>query len=554
MRIINLCSLGLASILSLIALYTSSTSHSRSMAIYESNVSVIKNKRFALIILFSVFIFVRLYQFGEIPGGVNQDEALSAVDAYYLANNGTDHYGIIFPVHMKAWDYGQQSSLLPYTMVPFIKILGLSIYSVRLPALVISCIGAFFCYLLTKELFGEEVSFILAFLLSVNPWHIMQSRWALDCNLFPHIIIIAVYFLVKSISVSKNNTALLIVSMFFFGLSMYTYGIAIYTVPFFLLITCVLLLYKKAVTKKQVFLAIVSYLFVAWPFIFCMAINYFRLPSIEVLGVTIPFFPNSERSADILFFSDNILRQIGRNLIYFARSAVLQMNGPHFQPWNSIEEFGTSYYFSTPFIVLGAIILICSFFRDLSVTHAVLICFLISCVFCGIVTNSVNINRINIVYYPLLILCSIGIFATISYFKYNASIIFSVYLVLFALFCNTYFSSYKAEIASVFKQDLGFSCTSTMDILNDSGTILVVCDDKDGDKLSGTEALCMYYQIAYNSGNGYNGKVICKQLEPSDLNNQCYSAYVFPYNYASNFSNEKYNLQQFGQFCSAIRK
>lgn len=80
-------------------------------------------------IIFCALLFVgfaiRVWQFGMIPDGMNQDGAMAAVDAKALADHGTDRYGMYMPVHFTAWGYGQMSVLLSYMMVPFIKVFGL---------------------------------------------------------------------------------------------------------------------------------------------------------------------------------------------------------------------------------------------------------------------------------------------------------------------------------------------------------------------------------------------------------------------------------------------
>lgn len=73
-------------------------------------------------IIVLVALFIRIYKFGSVPGGFNQDGAMAAVDGKALADYGTDRYGMKLPVHLTAWGYGQMSALLSYLMVPFIKL------------------------------------------------------------------------------------------------------------------------------------------------------------------------------------------------------------------------------------------------------------------------------------------------------------------------------------------------------------------------------------------------------------------------------------------------
>ena len=91
---------------------------------------------------------------------------------------------------------------------------------------------------------------------------------------------------------------------------MYCYGVSIYTVPPLLLFSAIYLFKENYVKIKDIILAIVSYLFIAWPFILTMIINFLKLKTVKIFGFTIPYFKDSVRSNDILFFSNHIIKQI----------------------------------------------------------------------------------------------------------------------------------------------------------------------------------------------------------------------------------------------------
>ena len=109
-----------------------------------------RKRKAAFWAIFLFAVIVRCIGFVSIPGGVNQDEAMAAVDGWALAQYGTDRFGVRFPVHFSAWQYGQMSVLLSYCMVPFIKLLGFQTAAVRLPALLISCGGVALVYLVGR--------------------------------------------------------------------------------------------------------------------------------------------------------------------------------------------------------------------------------------------------------------------------------------------------------------------------------------------------------------------------------------------------------------------
>lgn len=201
-----------------------------------------------LITIIIIGVLVRLWQFGVIPSGFNQDGAMAAVDGLALAKYGTDCFGTWLPAHLYAWGYSQMSSLLSYLIALFIKIFNFSPIVVRLPQLLVSIMGGIFFYLFMKDIFGKKIGLLAAFFVAINPWHFMQSRWTLEANLLPHFFMGGLYFLNKGITQKKKY---IYISMIFFGLSMYCYGIAIYTIPFFLILTAVFYYVKKQINIKK---------------------------------------------------------------------------------------------------------------------------------------------------------------------------------------------------------------------------------------------------------------------------------------------------------------
>ena len=72
-----------------------------------------------------VVIFLRFWNLGNVPIGLNIDEASYGWDAYSLLKSGHDQWGIPWPLHLKSFgDY--KPAALSYTMIPFIKFLGLN--------------------------------------------------------------------------------------------------------------------------------------------------------------------------------------------------------------------------------------------------------------------------------------------------------------------------------------------------------------------------------------------------------------------------------------------
>ena len=382
-------------------------------------------------IIFGVIMFfacaIRVWQFGLVPYGMNQDGAMGAIDAKALADYGTDRLGMYMPVHLQAWGFGQMSALMSYLTVPFIWLFGLNPVSARLPILIVSCLALWVFYLLLKDVFDTLTAQMGLALCALAPWHFIQSRWSLDCNLFPHMILFGVFFLVKAIKAEKKRKLKFGLSMFFFAMCMYSYGVSIYTIPLLLILCCVYLLIKKMVSIKEIILCVAVYLFFAWPFILTMMINTFGWETIETPIFTIPNFPGSQRSADILFFSEDIYEQFINNIKSLWNILTEGLDAP----WNAVNGFSTIYICMTPLMVVGIFAAIHRFiaFRKIRKNNTdydsgdaivygkenyriagmvILGFWFIVSIWCGIITANVNTNRENILIYMMMIIAVVG--------------------------------------------------------------------------------------------------------------------------------------------------
>ncbi|MCD7750195.1 MAG: glycosyltransferase family 39 protein [Lachnospiraceae bacterium] len=431
--------------------------------VWNKQAGILKSSKayeLALFLIICIALFIRLYRFAQVPGGMNQDSAMAAVDAKALAEYGTDRFGMRYPVHLTAWGTSQMSSLLSYLMIPFIKLLGFSVFSVSLPQLLASLLGLLFLYLLIRDVFGKDAALVVLFFGAICPWHILQSRWPLDCNLFPHFLIAAVYFLYLSVRKEAVRIRYLFLSMFLFGLSMYCYGVSIYTVPLFLLGACIYLLCIKKVTFRDVCLAFLAYMLIAWPFIACMAINFLKINTITTPFFTIPYFADSVRASDILFFSENIGVQLLANIRSLLTATVLQGSD---LLWNNMEIFGSMYLFSMPFAFTGLFALLR--YRRKNTGAVLIVLFLMVGIWCGLITNNVNINRVNIIYYPIMILVGIGIY--VSVFLLPGCLIQCVtgmiYTAAFAHLAIVYFTTYAVAVGQTFYEDFAAALLSIKD-------------------------------------------------------------------------------------------
>ena len=410
-----------------------------------------RRRQILFFLLFAGILAVRFFRFPQVPGGLNQDGAMGAVDAKALGDYGTDRFGTFLPAHFKAWGYGQMSVLLSYLSVPFIRVLGLNKLAMRLPLLIVSLTGIWGVYRIVAAVHGRNAAGIALFLTAMNPWHFMQSRWALDCNLFPHMFILGFCFLVNGLRKKKS----LYISMLFFALCMYSYGVSFYMVPFFLLAAALLLLRVKKVTGRECMVCILIYFGISWPVYGTMLINFMKWETVSLPFVTMPYFEERIRSGDILFFAEDMGEQLLINLKALLRVVFWQRED---LPWNSMKEFGTMYQCTMPFILLGGVLV---FRRAINrgtwteqrIGAGLLCAFWFFGILTGLLINSVNVNRINIIFYVHIIFAAVGIEFVVRKWKTLLFVTGAVFLIHYTCFCAQYFTRWSEEIDRAFYGD-----------------------------------------------------------------------------------------------------
>lgn len=400
-------------------------------------------------ILFLLGAMIRLVYIGSIPPGLNQDEASIGYDAYAILHYGIDRNGIHLPVHLIAWGSGQ-NALYAYLSMPFILLFGLSPLSVRALSAVMGLLGMLFFYLIMHRLFASRTAGIAAmFFIAINPWHIMMSRWALESNLFPTLVLIAVYFLIKSFQEPKwiyGFTAVL-------ALSLYAYGTAYFFVPVFALGVVILLLYSKKLKLRTLLWSGGLLVLLALPIFLFVLINHYDLQGITTRLFSIPklTMPRVEQISSV--FGGQMLQTASDNAKAFGK---ILLSGDDGLPWNSIAPYGYAYPIALPFAVIGLVFMIHSLWtrRAESKPYAVVLLWLLSALLMACITN-VNINRINIVFYPLIMLVTAGCIWLYRKVRIAGMLSAAAFAILFGFFITEYFRDFPERIGPAFYDSIG---------------------------------------------------------------------------------------------------
>lgn len=413
---------------------------------------------FAAIMLLGVWI--RVWRVPEVPGGVYHDEAMNAAEALSLLRTGADQYGTSWPVHFNAWRYGQMSALLPYLTVPFLAMFGVTRLAIRLPILIMSLLALPVMWDLSRRVLGRRFALLALALTAICPWQIVQSRWALDCNTMGHMFLFATYFLLLGL----EKKPWLYVSMVFFGLTMYSYGVALYTVPVFLLAACAYLLRQKRLRWGEVVACGAVYLAVAWPFLLTMVINALEWETIHVGAMTLERFPDSGRAKDILLFSEDPLRQFIWNLQSLLAATVMQTEGDTIAAYFATRSL---YAFSLPAIVAGVYLVwrrrrggvperALAAAQQTHTGLTLMFFWVCAMLLCGLLTNFTTSQRSNAIFYPLLFCVAYALYEATRRVRWLAPVLVALYVLGFTTFYQGYFhdASYRLRTDAVMENDL----------------------------------------------------------------------------------------------------
>ncbi len=185
---------------------------------------IMKYRKWILIGIIVLAFVLRFWHLNSYPA-LNADEASIGYDAYSLITTGKDQHGNSWPVNFQSFnDY--KPGLYVYIVLPFVKLLGLNEWAVRIPNAFLGVVSIYVVYLLIKELFGKEkerFALIGSLFLAISPWHIHFSRGGWEANTATFFVALGVLFFVKYFNSLKNNRSYIVLSVLAFVASIYCY-------------------------------------------------------------------------------------------------------------------------------------------------------------------------------------------------------------------------------------------------------------------------------------------------------------------------------------------
>jgi 4-amino-4-deoxy-L-arabinose transferase-like glycosyltransferase len=205
----------------------------------------------SFLLIFALAAFLRLWQLGDIPVGVSNDEASYIYSAYSIWKSGRDIQGKWFPLSFQT-----DNSLSPvpiYLNAPVVGIFGITPFTGRflyaLAGIGTVILVSVITYALFQNIFLSEL--VMA-VIAVSPWQTYVSRTAYESGLALFFILLGTYLFIKR--VNRNGFVWSIIP---FAMGFYSYhATKIFLVGF---IPLLLLIYrKKVLARKTELIAFIS--------------------------------------------------------------------------------------------------------------------------------------------------------------------------------------------------------------------------------------------------------------------------------------------------------
>ena len=398
--------------------------------------------------ILAIGIAARLWKFGSLPPGLNADEASIGIEAYYLYKYGIDRYGISYPVHLISWGSGQ-NSLYAYMILPLVALKGLSVWSIRLPMLISGILSIPLIYFAGERLSGKKFGLIAMFFMAISPWHIVNTRWAVESNILPFLVLTGFTLLLYS----NQKNYWFIIACIFFASSLYAYGTAYVGMPIFLLLAVPVLIYTKQITIKQVITGLTVFFVLAMPIALFVMINTFQLKTIHFGPITIPRMPVQARyEVMAAVFGNSPLQAMMENTRIMLRMLWIQEDA---FPWNYVKPFGYFYKFTFPFALMGLLTTIpLKSNSEKKVERWLLISWMIASVVIGII-HPTNLTRLNFIFTPILLFIAIFVFELDKHVKYSLFVAVLTLSIGFVFFTLAYHGEeYRRRAGAVFNSGI----------------------------------------------------------------------------------------------------
>ena len=408
-----------------------------------------------------------LYAFdlGRAPIYLHDAEVLFALHAHSIATTAHDTNGRLLPLYFQMPSIGENVWFHPvivYWMAPFLAVLPMTEWTVRLPTVFVGLLDVILMYLIGRRLVDSaRWGLLAAALLALTPAHFMHSRIAMD-YLYPVPFVMA-WLLCLLIFLERRTTWILFLGTSFLGVGFYSYIASVIMMPVYLLMTWMAL---QTTSSRSPRLFVVCVAGFAWPLAvlavwisFHPAVLAATMSRYQIGQVAAALSPGAHESmAELLERTRRAVRfseLTGRVSLYwyFFDPAYLFLTGGYANVVNSTRHFGVFLAPLLVFVPIGLVRLTAA--RQSPVDRLVVLGFLSApLAACLVVPEPYAVDR-ELGLLPFGVLAAtVGVkylFERGRVWRTVALCLLAVVPIHFALFCTEYFGAYRIQSAFWFE-------------------------------------------------------------------------------------------------------
>jgi len=197
----------------------------------------------------------------------------------------------------------------------------------------------------------------------------------------------------------------------------------------------------------------VLFTLIALPILLFVMINRLTISGISTPFFSIPRLTTPRMDQVTSIFGGELLHTALGNFQEFMKILISGSDG---LPWNSITPYGYAYPIAIPFVLIGLIFMLTALRKrgPESAGMVVILLWLLVSVLMTFITN-VNINRINVIFFPIILLLVAGFMWLIQKVKVVGILSVIAFSFFFIMFNTVYFRDYPKVIGPAFYDSFG---------------------------------------------------------------------------------------------------
>ncbi len=428
-------------------------------------------KHLYIILILILASVLRLYALDKYPAGLNSDEAAIGYNAWSLIETGKDEHSASWPLVFRSFD-DYKPPVYFYLVLPFVKMFGLNIWSVRLPSALLGITSIYLLYLIVQRFLvipaksgihqitqhSTNLALISALVLATSPWHLQFSRGGWEVNAALFFILLGIYGFFRGL----ENPKFLYLFVVSFATSLYTYHSARLISP--LLALALVVIYWKqlfVIKTKLLIFATVLGLLLSLPLAFQMLSKegQSRFTGVSVFSDSGPLWQALEARREhpaglyVRLIHNQYLTyglRFTKNYLSHFSPRFLYINGDEIAR-SRVPDMGQGLLFLFPLFLVGLLNLLK---LDFKWKKIVLFWFLISPLAAALTFQSPHALRAQNMVIPLSIITALGIVGFFEFIKKNKLLykilIFSIFGFLsfysVAQYLHQYYVHYPKEL------------------------------------------------------------------------------------------------------------